>query len=363
MGEHLTEEHLKKLTSYYKYSKFEDGENGCNGISFYSNIKEELQNQNYQYYGLPKISDNILRALCYIYNKKKNYKDKFEEELCSYLFYWLGDKIYPKVKNQTVFSRIINMIFQELNTSHTENIMICKYPNSSIELDTFIQNKLLFDYSKDYKNIEMVTAPGTTTCDKVYKDYIKKYKDIYIDAYSNCRGKNDKKYECDKYEEIFNENLYTKLSSFSCRYSENGTAVLESQREPEELKIELTQDLSLTREGRSSAQRIALRNASLDSHHRSDGQEGQRRIESPLIGDTSENSSSKTIAGSVAPVLGVSSFSLLLYKVTPLGGYINRLLGRNSNMYNNIDYMDSFNPYSDGIVPGDRRMNISYHRL
>ncbi|KMZ83365.1 hypothetical protein PVBG_06210 [Plasmodium vivax Brazil I] len=79
--------------------------------------------------------------------------------------------------------------------------------------------------------------------------------------------------------------------------------------------------------------------------------------------DTSKGRSTKTIMGSVVPVLGVSSFSLLLYKVTAVGGFINRFLGRNRNMYNHIEYVNAFNPYSEGMDPVDRRMNISYHRL
>ncbi|EDL42546.1 variable surface protein Vir27, truncated, putative, partial [Plasmodium vivax] len=58
--------------------------------------------------------------------------------------------------------------------------------------------------------------------------------------------------------------------------------------------------------------------------------------------------------------------SFILYdviNVTPLGGFIRNFLGRNKNMYNPIEDIDGFNPYSDGMVPGDRRMNISYHRL
>ncbi|VUZ99250.1 PIR protein [Plasmodium vivax] len=83
----------------------------------------------------------------------------------------------------------------------------------------------------------------------------------------------------------------------------------------------------------------------------------------PVTDQTAEGGSSKTIAGSVVPVLGVSSISLLLYKVTPVGGFINKLLGRNMNMHNNIENMDMFNPYSDEMDPGGRRMNISYHRF
>ncbi|CAI7724263.1 PIR protein [Plasmodium vivax] len=98
-------------------------------------------------------------------------------------------------------------------------------------------------------------------------------------------------------------------------------------------------------------------------NHISEAQRGLVNDISPFTDHTTEGGSSKTIAGSVVPVLGVSSISLLLYKVTPVGGFINKLLGRNRNMYNTIENMDVFNPYSDEMDPTGRRMNISYHRF
>ncbi|KMZ94962.1 hypothetical protein PVMG_05631 [Plasmodium vivax Mauritania I] len=311
MGDHLTKDDIKKLTSYYNYSKFEDGKEGCENFDFYSSIRDEIS-ESYPY--LKTISENILRALCYIYKKKKDNPGSFEEELCLYLYYWLGNKIYPFVRNKILFSKIIDMIYGELYSKITD-IIVCKPNNPSIDQERFNDNKVLFDYSKDYQYIEIVTAPGTTTCDRIYKDYIEKYKDIYRDAYSNCRGKKDKKYECDKYEEIFNENLYNKLSSFSCRYNENDKAVFERQSRPEEQETALALHFTPPSVNDTASDYRRALSPILSKHQSSRSLEAPGSIQELSNVDNSEGGSTKTIAGSIVPVLGVSSFSLLLYKV------------------------------------------------
>ncbi|KMZ83419.1 hypothetical protein PVBG_06105 [Plasmodium vivax Brazil I] len=344
------------------YSSFEHGEELCKEHEFYSNIKYEFQ-QKYWMYDLHSISDKILKALCYIYNKKRNHPDDFNEELCSYLYYWLGDIIYSKVKKHSVFSYIINMIFQELNTYNTQNIRICKHVNPSIHSDYFNINKLLFDYSRDYENIRIDTAPGNTTCDSEYKKYLEEYIRIYNDAYSNCKQGNHKKYDCEKFSPIFNADLHKDLSTFNCMKIQNVVKHPERPKKPEENEITRVHDFPHPQATHSTRHQSTSGGLYIDRNTDSGVQHDQERIQSLQMNDNTEGGSSKTIAGSVVPVLGVSSFSLLLYKVTPVGGYINRLLGRNRNIYNQIEYMDAFNPYSDGMVPGDRRMNISYHRL
>ncbi|KMZ87233.1 hypothetical protein PVBG_04018 [Plasmodium vivax Brazil I] len=308
------EKDINNLTSKYWYSKFEHGEGGCEHVSFFSDIKDELEKYYYQNYDLRKISDNILRALCYIYNKKKNNPGNFDEELCSYLYYWLGDKIYHKV-NKTVFSKIINVIFQELYKNNAEDIIICKANNHSIDQERFNDNKVLFDYSKDYQYIEMVTAHGGTTCDSIYKNYIKKYIDIYIDAYSNCTGNNDKKYECHKYSEILNKKLYPKLSTFPCVHSENARAVLERQKRPEQQETALDHHFTFPSVMDSASDRRTPVGPILNKQQNLPSLKNSGPIEALSVDDTTGGSTSKTIAGSIVPVLGVSSFSLLLYKV------------------------------------------------
>ncbi|VVA00400.1 PIR protein [Plasmodium vivax] len=430
MAIHLTKNNIDKLTSKIKYSKFEDGQGGCDDIPFYSSIWDELQR--YPMYDLHRISDKILKAICFIYNKKRYLPDDFDEELCWYFYYWLGDKIYPKVKHQTVFSYIIQMIYTELSLN-SENFIFCKRPNTNINLDIFFKNKMLFDYSKDYHNFELATPHGETTCDKEYKEHMNNYisikrnrpenfeeelcsylyywlgdiiypkvksqavfsyiiKMIYTELYSNIRddfivcknvytpidqdrfNKNkvlfdySKDYHnieiatphgettCDKDYRQYMENYIS-----TCRLSENGRAVLDNQKAHEEQEPVTDQSYRHTSITPPPYQ-IAEQEADLVMNQHKRGETFPTAFELSKMDDTPEGGSSKTIAGSIAPVLGVSSISLLLYKLTPVGGYINRLLGRNRNMYNHIEYMDSFNPYSDGMVPGDRRMNISYHR-
>ncbi|KMZ76881.1 hypothetical protein PVIIG_05691 [Plasmodium vivax India VII] len=327
---------IDKLTSKIMYTKFEDGQGGCEYFPFYLSINEELQR--YKMYNLHRMSDKILKALC--------------------------DIIYPKVKSQAVFSTIINMIYSELYSNIAENFIVCKNVYTPIDEDRFNKNKLLFDYSKDYHNIEIDTSHGKTTCDKTYKEYITKYIDIYNDAYLNCTGSSEKKnYECDKYSEMWSDKLHSKLSTFSCRYSENDRAVLDKAEAYEQQQTVPVQTYIHASATLPSSRQIAAQNENLGMPHYQRGQTFPGSFATIQSDDATESGTSKTTAGSVAPVLGVSSISLLLYKVTPLGGFIRNFLGRNRNMHNPVEYMDSFNPYSDGMVPGDRTMNISYNRL
>ncbi|KMZ88783.1 hypothetical protein PVBG_06219 [Plasmodium vivax Brazil I] len=341
------------------YSNFEDGQSGCEGIPFYSSIKGDIE---VSYPNLRNISDNILRALCFIYKKKRSRQNNFDQEYCSYLYYWLGDKIYPLVNDEVVFSRIINMIYGELYSNIAEDFIICNPLNTHINRDIFFKNKMLFDYSKDYKNIDLDTLHGQTTCNKDYKDYMEKYISMYKGAYLDCKGEK-KNFDCKYFSTLFQENQYSKLSSFSCKQRDNIGVMLDKSKALEDQEPEPVQSYHQTTLTPPFPHHIPARDADLVKNQHTRGQTFSRAFEHPQMDDTTEGGTSKTIAGSVAPVLGVSSISLLLYKLTPVGGYINRLLGRNRNMYNPAEYMDSFNPYSDGMDPGGRTMNISYHRL
>ncbi|VUZ99789.1 PIR protein [Plasmodium vivax] len=343
------------------YSYFEDGKPGCELLPFYTNIKEQLQN--YQNYDLPKFSEKILQALCFIYNEKKNRQNNFNEEYCSYLYYWLGHKIYPLVHDKTIFTNIIKMIYDELYAGITENFIVCRYVYTPIDEDIFNKNKVLFDYSKDYHNFELATPHGETTCDKDYKEYMNNYIRMYNEAYFDCNKGNKNNFDCNYFSKLFQEKQYNSLSSFSCIQSDKGGVFLDKHKAHEKQEPPSVQSYRQTTVTPPSPQHVPGRIADLGMKQQLGNHKFPRTIETIQLDDTTEGGSSKTIAGSVAPVLGVSSISLLLYKVTPLGGFIRNFLGRNRNMYNPAEYMDSFNPYSDGMVPGDRRMNISYHRL
>ncbi|KMZ96368.1 hypothetical protein PVNG_06328, partial [Plasmodium vivax North Korean] len=205
---------LDQLTSNIWYSNFERGEECFEHVSFYSEIKDELENTRYWYYGLSKISQNIVRALCYIYNRKINHQINFDNDRCSYLYYWLGDKIYSRVHDKKIFSIIIKMVYDEIY--RTKFLNACKPHYENIDEHTFNTYKILHDYSKDYRNINLNTLHGHTTCDEHYKMVIEKYINTYRDVYSNCRGNNEKKYDCAYFDKLFDKYEHTNLKSFHC---------------------------------------------------------------------------------------------------------------------------------------------------
>ncbi|CAI7723979.1 Plasmodium vivax Vir protein, putative [Plasmodium vivax] len=366
MPTHLKKKDLEELTSQINYSYFERGDAGCEGFHFYSTIKGELEGT-YQNYDFLNISDKIVRGLCYIYNKKGNRRDDFDKELCSYLYYWIGAKIYPIIKTKTLFLKIISMIYDEFYINDIYNT--CNPLYKDIDNATFNTYKLLFDYSKDHKNINLDTVYGNARCDEEYINFVQNYIKAYMDVHSCCTANTGNKYDCGYFNELFEKYNHTDLKSFHCM-KPNVKAILADEKEVLERSRPST---SLSQTSRrtpvplinpypqgNNGQNL---NRNLHEDLGLSGREVQDSGASIRTDETAENGSTKTIMGSVAPVLGVSSISLLLYKVTPVGGFINKLLGRNINMYNAVEGMDEFNPYSDGMDLGSRRMNISYHRL
>ncbi|KMZ94976.1 hypothetical protein PVMG_05645 [Plasmodium vivax Mauritania I] len=315
MEKYLTKENINNYTSNFYYNYFERGDHRCEHLDFYTDIKEDL-NVRYQFYNFPDISEKIVRALCYIYNRKKNRPAYFNEDLCWYLYYWLGDKIYPLVKNKTIFSNIIRVIYEELYTNIPELFTVCKLVHSPIDQVRFNHNKILFDYSKDYKNIEMDTSNAKNTCDKDYKDYINKYISVYKEAYSDCYSGKGNNFDCAYFSELFDRNQFSTLSSFSCKQHDNNGVLLENQKAHEHPEPEPVHLYPQARVALPSTQQIVVQDAYLGMNHISDSSENPGTNENFPIEDTTKGSSSKTIAGSIVPVLGVSSFSLLLYKVT-----------------------------------------------
>ncbi|SCA59533.1 Plasmodium vivax Vir protein, putative [Plasmodium vivax] len=362
MKKHLTEKNLNDFTSNINYSYFDDVKVNCGNIDFHSDISSDL----IQYHSLSRFSEDFAKALCFVYDNKVNHPNNFDKELCSYLYYWLGDKIYSNLNDTRVFSKLIRMFFDVLNEKNFP--YMCDNPKTGIDKDTFNNNKLLFDYSKNHENIKLDTVYGDVTCDDKYKEVLLNYIKIYKDAYFSCKRINQNKHDCEYFKKLYPEDEYKKLSSFNCR-KYNPPSLTAGIQGFEQNIISLPGVHGLEGNRGTEIQRVAGINdqhkfysfsnpnrSSPETHILNEG-------EYPSTYNTTDGGSTKTIAGSVAPVLGVSSISLLLYKVTPLGGFIRNFLGRNRNMHNPVEYMDSFNPYSDGIVPGDRTMNISYHRL
>ncbi|KMZ76633.1 hypothetical protein PVIIG_06423 [Plasmodium vivax India VII] len=207
----------------------------------------------------------------------------------------------------------MRMLYHELNG--TIKNLICIPINYEIDRDTFYKNKLLFEYSQDHGNIKIHTA-GYKTCNKDYKEYIDNYISTYTDAHSDCYEKGKKKYDCENFFSLFQRNQYDELSSFSCVPSENPIAISERPSVYGTEEHAQNQHYVGTTEVQNSVDhRSTESDFNLESNPSTVFPQDPEKIQPVTIEHTAEGGSSKTIAGSIAPVLGVSSFSLLLYKV------------------------------------------------
>ncbi|KMZ77181.1 hypothetical protein PVIIG_06544 [Plasmodium vivax India VII] len=225
MGLHFKEEHLKELTSSYNYDKFENTQDDCNGVYYYSDIKDG--------FGIyPKVNDisqKLKEALCFMYKRKKHHHINTDHELCSYFYYWVGHNILEHLWNKSNFSKIIQIIYQELN--RTDKGTICNPPYKNIDENTFSKYKLLFDYSNDHEHVNLNTVHGNTTCDEHYKEAIQKYIHAYMDVYEHCNGNTPKKYDCGYFNKLFNKDEHEKLKSFNCGIYKEQIHTTEPQRE------------------------------------------------------------------------------------------------------------------------------------
>ncbi|VVA00216.1 PIR protein, partial [Plasmodium vivax] len=310
MGTHRTKNDIKNLTSNILYSNFEENKSSCRNYTFYSNIIGD--ENSYPLY--KQIFPKLLNALCYVYTKKV-YLRNTDSDLCSYMYYWIGEKIYDISDSTPMFTRIMNMLYGEFNI--TDNGRICEPLDTSIDKETFKKNKMLFDYSKNYQHINLNTLSGSTTCEEDYIKSINEYIDIYKDAYSNCNEGDKKSYDCTYFHNLFKKDEHTELTSFYCKKQNSPAFSTEAHGlQAKEVKISTfpTTEQNPDTLGNHSA-RNHRPNVHLGTYLKSvsEARHGLGDGIPPVTDQTAEGGSSKTIAGSVVPVLGVSSISLLLY--------------------------------------------------
>ncbi|CAI7718384.1 Plasmodium vivax Vir protein, putative [Plasmodium vivax] len=114
----------------------------CEDELFYNEAKKELSSK----IELGDVSDNILKTLCYVYRKSS--KEDFDDNICNFLYFWLGDILLKKLRVKEFYSEIILELFKILK-NNTRQVCTARYPY--MHKDDFEKFKLIFDISEDYK--------------------------------------------------------------------------------------------------------------------------------------------------------------------------------------------------------------------
>ncbi|CAI7719363.1 PIR protein [Plasmodium vivax] len=321
---------LRLLRTKHNYQKFEEEYGTCKNVSFYPAATEELRG----FGGFPKISDKILKAVCYVYNKSKS--SLIDDDTCRFLYFWLGNTLINSLNNKDFFSEVIIKLFQRLNEN--KDIKICNLPYIRMDESDFKKTKLIFDYFQDYDNYNMHLVPYNRPCNEEYNKYLTTYVDNYKQLYNECIEQNKSHIYCQEFNKYYDVKKHHNLLTWSCKLTENLHEVdpLKLEAEDEEQEAQLHENYERVGEPQPLLPiygRLQAHQENLDplSPYSTMPEKG---IVSTTPDGSPSTLTSKSITGAVS-VAGALVPSYLLYNYTPAGNLINKLLGRTTRMNHN----------------------------
>ncbi|KMZ82412.1 hypothetical protein PVIIG_06009 [Plasmodium vivax India VII] len=105
---------LENLPTKYNYYSLDKGKAICGEYKFYKDAQLKLSSDD----GLQKVSEKILKAMCYMYTKKSS--NQLDSEMCKYFYYWLGDVLLKNINNQNFTSEYLISLYGALNNDGDE---------------------------------------------------------------------------------------------------------------------------------------------------------------------------------------------------------------------------------------------------
>ncbi|KMZ89369.1 hypothetical protein PVBG_06174, partial [Plasmodium vivax Brazil I] len=141
---------LGYLRTKYYYGKLNNGMKFCDDYTFYDEATLELIKNP----GLHVVSEQILKAMCYMYTEKRH--KIFDSDMCKFFYYWLADILINNLNDNHFTSEVLINLYRILNEAGAGKI--CDPINSYIDKDNFENIKLIFDYSEDYESYKLDLA-------------------------------------------------------------------------------------------------------------------------------------------------------------------------------------------------------------
>ncbi|VVA00145.1 PIR protein [Plasmodium vivax] len=360
MEEVLGNDKLENLPTKYNYYSLDKGKAICGEYKFYKDAQLKLSSDD----GLQKVSEKILKAMCYMYTKKSS--NQLDSEMCKYFYYWLGDVLLKKINNQNFTSAYLISLYGALNNDGDE--IVCEPIYSYIDKVNFKDIKLIFDYSEDYENYKLDLNKPNPLCNKSYQEYLQTYVNKYKVLHGYCDLEKRSDTYCKEFHKHFSNKEHNLLSTWSC-YLEGtklqlnligdnqGKVVEEAQIGKSSTGKERGAELKETKvEGRAQAEPPVLTASSLETG-------SSLMSSSSEVEDSSSISTTSKYIANVASVAGIVIPSYLVYNFTPAGTWINRLFGRTPKMnHNTLADMELINNFSQtGPFNSERsRFDISY---
>ncbi|VUZ93655.1 PIR protein [Plasmodium vivax] len=358
MEEFLGKSKLNNLNTIINYNSFSKNTNNC--TSYHRIIAAKSQIDDFPWNN--KVSDEILNALCYVYIKKET--NTLDKNLCNYLYYWLGSKVFTNLRLKDFFYEVVKTIYDIL--SQGELGKVCNPVNDSIYDYNFQKFKDIYDLSVNYYTYKSHFIKFKPLCDNDYQNNLKTYKLLYNKLRNECsmeKTYNNIQY-CDVFNKYFTEEKNAHISSWTCQLTETEEEdqLLEEDNWEDAAKIEIPESHVV---GEMQAQRDWVKTA---QHSRSTVPYLYKDdFEPENISSVSEDSSSSTIKKSVTSAVsaaGVLVPPFLIYNYAPARTWINKLLGMNKgtnrNPYANQELIAGFHQPED-FYSERNRYNIMYN--
>ncbi|KMZ96361.1 hypothetical protein PVNG_06231 [Plasmodium vivax North Korean] len=209
MIEILDENKLSVLPTKKFYDKLDNVKDICHNNTFNISVETILKHYNVH----QDVHDKILKGLCYAHGN--NFQDESDEDICNFLYYWLGDILYDKIIPMIHFDTVISKIFYILKYRNGKNCTAPTYYNI-IEKKYFNDIKLLFDYSKDYDTYKEQISSNNMLCNEKYNEYLQKYVKTYKNFQSECQNKPRSPRYCNAFNDYFVKKDPANLSKLTC---------------------------------------------------------------------------------------------------------------------------------------------------
>ncbi|CAI7724231.1 PIR protein [Plasmodium vivax] len=320
---------LSYLNTNFYYNSLNTRYNDCQDEEFYNTAKEKLK----KYTWNMDVSEQISKGLCYVYRKSR--RKEPVNNICNFLYFWLGNILIDKMEHNSVFQDVIRDLFDVL-TNHKDKI--CTAHTYHIDVENFKNIKLFFDYSQDYDSYENQITYYNPPCNNNYKEYLKTYVDTYNIFQEECQNKRPSYRYCDLFNKYFANKNRTLLSTWTCNPQDNEPEVeypetdKTEEEEPPRTNVIEGQSVALGEQFKGGREQVAEPPGS--SHYLPHQDTFVSNNASDNSDDTPPSITSKSITGAVS-VAGALVPSYLLYNYTPAGNLINKLLGRTTRMNHN----------------------------
>ncbi|KMZ77242.1 hypothetical protein PVIIG_05195 [Plasmodium vivax India VII] len=194
------------LPSQWFYRRFPHGHGAWKDQIFWDQIEEKFM----VHTDIREIYYTLLYGLCYVsYNMKATEPDY--EKRWDFLYYWIGEKIFEKLKIESKFQDIMH-ILDDVKLKFDNNKYT--YDFSQISKNDFTQLKFIYDYVQDYETIQDTISQSNVACSKKISEHIIECFQKYNALKSRCDSSKDK--FCQIFKNIIEQNGNKEFTELKC---------------------------------------------------------------------------------------------------------------------------------------------------